>query len=434
MTAQVKAENEVQEHLYTLQRAADAAQAITWHQSFDDMLQEFADQARGVIGAHQVSVSLNLDSAGMHATQVLSQSGEHGLYRSLVTPQDGSGIYATVCNSSRAVRMTQAELEADPQWQSGGQAATHPPMCGWMAVPLMGRNGKNMGLLQLSDKYETGFTLEDEYVAIELAQLAAMAIENVQLLGEVNQLNTELEQKVAARTAALRLSNQELEAFSYSVSHDLRSPLNTIDGFSRLLAKQLPGDAGEKVQHYLTRIQAGVEQMGKLIEDLLSLAQVSRMQLRYKAIDLTAISKQILKEWQARQPERRVRLHIEPDLQAQGDTQLIKVMMENLLGNAWKFTSQQAEANIHVSQKRDAAGEPVFFVKDDGAGFDMAYADKLFIAFQRLHTPLEFPGTGIGLATVSRVVARHGGLLWAEAAPGLGATFFFTLAGAAIAI
>lgn len=432
LTAQVKAEKDVQEHLFTLQRAADAAQAITWHQSLNGMLQEVADQARGVIGAQQVSVSLNLDSTGMQTAHALSQSGEHGPYRSLATPHDGSGIYATVCKSNRAVRMTQAEIEAHPQWRGEGiDAAPHPLMRGWLAVPLQGRSGKNIGLLQLSDKYETGFTLEDEYVAIELAQLAAIAIENAQLLSEVSQLNAGLEQKVVARTAALRLSNQELEAFSYSVSHDLRSPLNTIDGFSRLLGKELPvekGDAAGRQQHYLARIQAGVAQMGQLIEDLLSLAQVSRMQLHYGAIDLTAISQQILQEWQTRQPERRVQLHIDSGLQAQGDARLIKVMMENLLGNAWKFTSQKAEANIHVGQMRDATGSRVFFVRDDGAGFDMAYASKLFIAFQRLHTSLEFPGTGVGLATVSRVVGRHGGLLWAEAELGLGATFFFTLA------
>lgn len=435
LTAQVKAEKDAQEHLFTLQRAADAAQAITWHQSLDAMLQEVADQARGVIGARQVSVSLNLDSTGMDTAHALSQSDEHGPYRSLVKPHDGSGIYAAVCKNSRPVRMTQAELDVHPQWRGEGmEAAAQPLMRGWLAVPLVGRSGKNIGLLQLSDKYETGFTLVDEYVAIELAQLAAIAIENAQLLGEVNQLNTGLEHKVATRTAALRLSNQELEAFSYSVSHDLRSPLNTIDGFSRLLAKELPADAGEKEQHYLARIQAGVAQMGKLIEDLLSLAQVSRMQLHYTAIDLTALSQQILQDWQTREPARRVQLHIEPGLQVRGDAQLIKVMMENLLGNAWKFTSHKVEANIHVGQKVDTDRQPVFFVRDDGAGFDMAYADKLFIAFQRLHTPSEFPGTGIGLATVSRVVGRHGGQLWAEGAPGLGATFFFTLADTATVI
>ena len=167
--------------------------------------------------------------------------------------------------------------------------------------------------------------------------------------------------------------------------------------------------------------------MGKLIEDLLSLSQVSRMQLNFEHVDLSAMSQLILEEWQVRQPDRQVSIEVEDGLQAYGDGRLIRSMMENLLGNAWKFTSKQAEARICVGQNLDAAGLPVFFVKDNGAGFDMAYVEKLFVAFQRLHTESEFPGTGVGLATVSRVVGRHGGRLWAESATEKGATFFFTL-------
>jgi light-regulated signal transduction histidine kinase (bacteriophytochrome) len=181
------------------------------------------------------------------------------------------------------------------------------------------------------------------------------------------------------------------------------------------------------VVHYLARIQAGVAQMGQLIEDLLSLAQVSRTTLNNKAVDLSALARIILDEWQVRDPERKVVVHIEKGLNAQGDSRLVRVVMENLIGNAWKFSSQQPVSEITVGSRLDAAGLPEFFVKDNGAGFDMAYADKLFTPFQRLHAVAEFPGTGIGLATVSRVIKRHGGRLWAEAAPGKGATFFFTL-------
>ena len=229
---------------------------------------------------------------------------------------------------------------------------------------------------------------------------------------------------------ALRLSNQELEAFSYSVSHDLRSPLNTIDGFSRLLSKQLAGKAGNvdvKIQHYLSRIRVGVAQMGQLIDGLLNLAQVSRMQLMSEPVDLAALSHEILQDLQARNPERQVVLHIEDGLKAEGDGRLVKVVMENLINNAWKFTSQQTGAVISVGQETDTAGLNTFFVKDNGAGFDMAYSGKLFTPFERLHATSEFPGTGIGLATVSRVIGRHGGRIWAESAPGQGATFYFTL-------
>ena len=236
---------------------------------------------------------------------------------------------------------------------------------------------------------------------------------------------------IKATEAALRLSNQELEAFSYSVSHDLRSPLNTVDGFSRLLAKQLAnqpaGESPEKVAHYLSRIQAGVAQMGQLIEDLLSLSQVTRAQLRTEPVDLSVMSRTLLEEWQARQPERQVEVCIEKGMQAEADGKLVRIALSNLLDNALKFTSHNAQAKIKVGQKLDPAGLPIFFVQDNGAGFDMAYADKLFNPFHRLHGVAEFSGTGIGLATVSRIIKRHGGRIWADAAPGIGATFFFTL-------
>ena len=554
VTAQVKAEKEVQAYLSTLQRAADAAQAITWHLTLEGTLQEVAEQARGVIGTHQAVVSLAVGSHSSPVMTAVSLSEKYAPYRDLIEQADGIGFYAMVSEHSRAVRMTQAELEAHPLWRGNAGNADHLPlMRDWLAVPLMSRSGQNMGVLQLSDKYDGEFTLQDEYVAVELAQLASIAIQNVQLIEEVSQLNTGLERKVAERTvalarqealfralaeqapqvvwtsnpkgavtyfnqawfdlvgggltdwlgsrwlaaihpedlpgmranwevamangspyegirrvrskngdfrtmsyraspvldkrgdvsfwvgidaditemkaveAALRLSNQELEAFAYSVSHDLRSPLNTIDGFSRLLFKQLDCEANLKAQHYLSRIEAGVAQMGRLIEDLLSLSQVSRMQLRNEDVDLSALSRRIAADWSERQPERQVAVQIEDGLKAQCDGRLIKMLMENLLGNAWKFTSKEGDASIHVGQIFDAVGRPVFFVRDNGVGFDMAYADKLFVAFQRLHAASEFPGTGIGLATVSRVVNRHGGRVWAESSPGHGATFYFTL-------
>lgn len=233
--------------------------------------------------------------------------------------------------------------------------------------------------------------------------------------------------EIKAAENTLRLSNQELETFSYTVSHDLRSPLNTIHGFSRLLGAALGANPDEKVQHYLSRIQAGAMQMGQLIEGLLSLSQMSRVQLRGEPVDLSMLARHILDACQAFEPERQVTFHIESGLTAHGDERLLRVVLENLLGNAWKFSSRQAQAEISFGQITDVSGLPVFFVRDNGAGFAMAYADKLFEPFQRLHGVSEFPGAGIGLATVSRVIGRHGGRIWAESAPGKGASFFFTL-------
>lgn len=227
---------------------------------------------------------------------------------------------------------------------------------------------------------------------------------------------------------ALRLSNRELEAFSYSVSHDLRAPLSAIDGFSQLLAEQLDPQAPPRVHHYVSRIRNGAAHMSQLIESLLALAQISRKTLLSVPVDLSVIADAALANLQSRDPQRQVSVTVERNLLVKGDAGLLAIAMENLLGNAWKFTSHSDNARISVGRypkKSDA--ETVFFVSDNGAGFDMDYAHKLFGTFQRLHTATEFPGTGVGLATVKRVIARHGGNVWGESLPGQGATFFFTL-------
>lgn len=240
-------------------------------------------------------------------------------------------------------------------------------------------------------------------------------------------LNARLEERVRQRTDQLTFANQELEAFSYSASHDLRTPLSAIDGYSSLLAKDLGVGASERSKHYLARIRAGVVQMGELIDALLSLARVSRSQLAWDPVDLSAMANALLDGLREREPQRPVAITVEPGLQATGDRRLLQQVMDNLLGNAWKFSSQTAQARIAFSCTRDSAGEAIYTVKDNGAGFDMAYADKLFAAFQRLHTIAEFAGTGIGLATAHRIITRHGGRIWAESVPGEGASFHFTL-------
>jgi PAS domain S-box-containing protein len=246
------------------------------------------------------------------------------------------------------------------------------------------------------------------------------------------QLNVELEDRVRRRTAQLEAVNQELEAFSYSVSHDLRSPLNTIDGFSQLMERMGVDKFGEQGRHYLSRIRAGTRQMGELIEGLLSLAKLARDPLKSATVDLAAIARRAEQACREREPERQVHMHIQEDLLARGDPLLLSVVMDNLVGNAWKFTSKQPLARIDVGREAGAGGETVYFVKDNGAGFDMAYANKLFGTFQRLHSPSDFSGTGIGLATVQRIISRHGGRVWAHAVEGQGAVFYFTLGAAKV--
>jgi PAS domain S-box-containing protein len=242
------------------------------------------------------------------------------------------------------------------------------------------------------------------------------------------QLNETLEQRVADRTRELALANKELESFSYSVSHDLRAPLQVIDGFSRALQSKHADKLDAGAVHFLNRIRAGTGQMSQLIDDLLSLAKVTRAEIHKERVDLAGKARQIVEDLRTRFPEREVRVEIGDDLIAMGDSRLLAVVLDNLIGNAWKFTGRAAEALIRVG-KTEQDGQAVFFVADNGAGFDMTYANKLFQAFQRLHSTAEFEGTGIGLATVYRIITRHGGRVWAESAPERGTTFYFTLSG-----
>lgn len=250
--------------------------------------------------------------------------------------------------------------------------------------------------------------------------------ERKQAEAEIKKMNAELEQRVAQRTAQLEIANKELQSFAYSVSHDLRAPLRAIDGFSQTLWNKYSGQLGQEGEHYLTRVHENTKRMGQLIDDLLVLSRISRQEMSHQPVDLMMMAKEITAEFAESEPERNVRFQIAEQAVVEGDAGLLKVVLQNLLGNAWKFTSKRDMAEIEVGFKEND-NERVFFVRDNGVGFDMQYADKLFGAFQRLHSTHEFPGTGIGLATVQRVIHRHGGRIWAEAAVDQGATFYFTL-------
>jgi len=243
----------------------------------------------------------------------------------------------------------------------------------------------------------------------------------------LRRLNDELEDRVELRTSELKRANQELEAFSYSISHDLRAPLRAIDGFSNILKELHAKDLDENGLHYLDRICRGAERMGELIDDLLDLARLTRSELRPVGVDLGELARVVLEDLRKNDPGRNVQVVIGEGLGATGDARLLRILLENLIGNAWKFTQNRKDARIELGRGVTADGKPCYRIQDNGAGFNMAYADKLFSPFQRLHRESEFEGTGIGLATVARIVQRHGGKVWAEGAPDLGATFFFTL-------
>ncbi len=344
-----------------------------------------------------------------------------------------------------------------------GQAFTDRHLFVFQPITLQGRP---LGTLMIqSDLREVGESLRRHAATISI--VAAVAVLSVRapvarstaeierlvgtfnlMLAEIQDQHAELgraqsllEQRVEERTRELGLrgrelearsrelaaANKELEAFSYSVSHDLRAPLRAIDGFSKALLTGYPNKTlDEKGIHFLQRVRTGTQKMASLIDDMLHLARVTRSTLKRQDISLTTIAGDVGAELARRHPDRKVRLDVEDGLQASADSHLVTIVFENLLGNAWKFTGKNEDARIEVG-RRSNGDEAAYYVRDNGAGFNMQYAEKLFGAFQRLHTDSEFEGTGIGLATVQRIVTRHGGRIWAEAEEGRGATFYFTL-------
>lgn len=243
---------------------------------------------------------------------------------------------------------------------------------------------------------------------------------------ELQRLNSSLEDRVAERTGRLEAANQELESFAYSVSHDLRAPLRGINGWSLALEEEYGAQLDDRGRRYLTTVRHETERMGDLIDALLQLSRLSRAPMQSAPVDLSALAADVAARLETEHPQRQIRFRLEPDLRATGDRRLLEIALTNLLGNAVKFTSRQPDAVIEFALV-EREGKPVFLVRDNGVGFDMAHADRLFGAFQRLHRTSEFPGTGIGLATVQRIILRHHGRIWPESTPGGGAAFYFTL-------
>lgn len=264
---------------------------------------------------------------------------------------------------------------------------------------------------------ELGVLIDRFNEMIERIQIRDMALEQIRM---------DLEQRVEVRTRDLQEANKELEAFSYSVAHDLRAPLRTIDGFSQVLQEDCAANLDKSGLDYLERIRKATQRMARLLDDMLNLSKVTRSSVNPEEIDLSGIARNIVAGLREQNPSREVEFMVSERLPVRADAGLITIALENLLGNAWKFTGKRGHARVEFGMQL-AEGKPVYFVRDNGAGFEMQYAAKLFSVFHRLHKDSDFPGTGVGLATVQRIINRHGGRLWAEAVVGTGATFYFTL-------
>jgi signal transduction histidine kinase len=295
----------------------------------------------------------------------------------------------------------------------------------WRArVTLFFATGLDLLLIVLMFRYfsrERTLRLQTELTA---HNLATSRLEVERKAEEIQQLNITLEERVRLRTAELEATNRELEAFSYSVSHDLRAPLRTIDGFSLALEEDYTGAVDATGRDYIQRVRTGVQRMGQLIDALLQLSRITRAEITRESVDLSTLAESVAANLADEYPGRNLNITIEPGMTVEADPKLLRVALENLLGNAAKFTSKVSNPKIHFGFDQN---QQAFYVRDNGAGFDMYYADKLFNAFNRLHGDKDFKGSGIGLATVARVIRRHHGRIWADAAVDHGATFFFTV-------
>ncbi|MFQ5791340.1 MAG: ATP-binding protein, partial [Acidobacteriota bacterium] len=293
-----------------------------------------------------------------------------------------------------------------------------------ISLPIIYR-GEVIGLSQVANK-ETDYDEKDIKLYEAIAEKIAPIL-HARLQRDREEIERKrAEEEVRKHTVELAAVNQELEAFNYSVSHDLRAPLRGIDGFSQVLLEDYSDKLDAQGKDALQRVRAASQRMGLMVDDLLSLSRVTRSEMRSETVDLSELAKTIAARLQQTQPERPVEFVIEEGVTSKGDGRLLRVVLENLLGNAWKFAGKKPLTRIEFGLT-EHDGKPAYFVRDNGAGFDMAYADKLFGAFQRLHAIDEFEGTGVGLATAQRIIHRHGGRIWAEGAVEQGATFKFTL-------
>jgi signal transduction histidine kinase/DNA-binding response OmpR family regulator len=406
------------------------------------LLEAYCRGAREIIGASLAIIGV-LDEDATTLQYCFGSGLDRDTAESFSALKTIQGLLGAAIRERRPLRLQ--NISGEPHLV--GLPSQLSPIRAFLGVPIAYR-ARVYGWLCLINKLGSDeFSQADEQLAATLAAQMAVAQANTYLFhnmqrqavalaeevaerkrveDEVRALNTNLEQRVRERTAELEIVNQELEAFNTSVSHDLYAPLRSIDGFSEALLEEYGDRLDGEGHDYLRRVRGAARRMAQLIDDLLGLSQVARSDMERDDVDLSRLARIIAAELRRTQPDRQVTFRIAAGLLAQGDGRLLRVALENLLGNAWKFTSKQPHTRIEVGVI-ESHGQPAFFIRDNGAGFNMTYVGRLFSPFNRLHSAADFAGTGIGLATAQRIIRRHGGQIWAEGAVDQGATFYFTL-------
>lgn len=405
---------------YELQVLQEIGAAVTSSLRLSEVLKLVADKVRVLVGAETLLIPLLNKSRENYTYAAVSGKNAEDILGT--TFPVTIGMCGWVMSNNRPLLYGESDIYSFNQkspWEKGRTSL--------ILVPLHAGNQIIGGLSCTGKEEDASFTIRDMELLKLISTQVGIAIENARLFDEVNSLVSSLELKVQERTQALQVANQELEAFAYSVSHDLRAPLRSIDGFSLALQEDYAGSLDDEGKNYLERLRANAKRMGQLIDALLTLSRVSRSEMNKSTIDISVLAHELIHKFKESEPDRNIDIGIEPGLIVQGDPGQLDALFTNLLANAWKYTSKVDEATIKLFKTvRD--GKPCFCISDNGAGFDMARVEKLFQPFQRLHTAKEFEGTGVGLATVQRIINRHGGWIRAEASVGKGASFFFTLA------
>lgn len=408
-----------------LERLHTLSMRLLQQDDVETALREVMTASAELLHADRATVQMCDPSGALRLVSVLGFDAEFA-ERFRVVEADGFTTCAAALRWRGRVLVD--DLSSDSDFAELRRAAEPYGVHAALSTPLYGSDDRLLGVFTMYWNAPHR-PAEDELWLLDLyTQQAARQIERTWAEEEIHRLNLQLEQRVVERTAQLQEANRELEAFAYSVSHDLRAPLRGVDGFSQALMEDYGETLDEAGRTYLQRIRAGAGRMGSLIDDLLNLSRLSSSRMDRRRVDLSALAEEVFEELRAEDAGRQVEVRVQEDMRCEGDANLLKIALENLISNAWKFTQQRECARIEVGT-RDAGGETVYFVRDNGAGFDPSKAEKLFRPFERLHTSQQFEGTGLGLAAVARIVRRHGGDVEAEGRPGEGATFRFWLSG-----